>query len=286
MIKDKRGLEMEVIVRYIYITVGFLIILLIAGNFAGDIFPKTLSIETCRGSVFLRGAALEKTALAELIIPSLKCKTEYRCLTKGEKCSPGYEKVPVKGESQVKKEIADAMYNCWFQLGEGSVDFIGKKFRRESSCVICSRIIFDEAVREEVKTIDDFRKYLADTKAPNGQSYLQYISNNPKVKVEGTDQIIDLSKEYAVVYSIYTGEYFLSLVAGALPGATTGAVIGSYVGPIGTIVGGTIGGISGILWVEDIKKGDPKEQLVYSIQLTEFTAENIAKSCSTIESLI
>ena len=72
-------------------------------------YKETIDKEACHQSVILRNNALLKGEFG-LEIP-LNCKTQRI-------------KISSTNEESIKREIADAMYDCWWMLGEGKMQRI------------------------------------------------------------------------------------------------------------------------------------------------------------------
>src|SRR3989344_8001999 len=84
-------------------------------------FNSEIGKETCRNSVILRGT----TPLGKDTV-KLNCKTEEVCLTTGARCEQagaGAKVVKVQNQEQMQKALTELMYDCWWQMGEGKVDY-------------------------------------------------------------------------------------------------------------------------------------------------------------------
>ncbi len=308
MIKNKKGLTQQTIILLIVLLVSFAVIFMVLRGY-GEIIPETLTKEACRDSALLRAGAINNLKLAgrTLIgLPELKCKTEYKCLSSGGSCREGYGKVNVINDEAIKREFASSMAECWSTLGEGKVDFVGPELTTiQNVCVICSVISFDESAKTSRKEISGLANYLSENKLPlRNTTYLQYLSNNPRAELVGVGRPLDSSKEYAVIYGVYTKEYLTNLIgatAGGVAvgggavflGSKAGAVIGSVVGPIGTAGGLIVGGVAGFAagayggneitnWLKGIVS---KDEAVYSLHLVEYSPQEISAACRRIDSI-
>ena len=312
MILQKRGqLTQNTIVGMVLVVVGAALIILFIGKYTplyGDVFDT----ETCRGSVAARATIEKSTTLAELfkVKPKLACRTKDVCISSGGKCPTGSEKESVANEEDIKKEISKLMYDCWYQLGEGKLNFVEDELLNvrivdgkpvgSHVCVVCSRIKFSEDAKKDFKTLTGIGKYLAENKPLNSKfTYLQHFTKNPEVELLGEEKTLDLSKEYAIIYRISKKEFFSNLLGGgtgaalALGGAAKLGIIGTVAGPLGTISGIAIGGGIGFIGAyagesaisnlkDAIGKTDPK---VFYLELLEHDAPTIYKACADIEGL-
>ncbi len=255
---NKRGeLTSQQIVTIIILIVSFVIIL---------IFFLTLNLrseigkESCRNSVALRGSALGKGT-------SLNCKTEDVCLSMGGKCDEAGSNVQiikVKNQDELKEKLANLMYDCWYQIGEGKVDYLPTNYGTEANyCAICNRIYVDDNIRDKgwgKINAEEYYTYLADKKTPDGKTtmlyYLHGLSSLDSVfqSLEGTVNVNELNYDfgnkqgYALVTSISKeglwskGTFIgagIGVVAGVTAVATGGVSIPIYVAVIG---GGAAGG--------------------------------------------
>jgi len=200
------------VVTTIILIVSFVILLyFITSTFSDNISNR----EACHQSVVLR-ATLPGALNLNQYSP-LNCETEKICirgskfLGKG-KCEDSYgnkEKVTYKNVdnlNEVEKVIADEIVNCYSMMGEGKLSLFSHGLLNEfglgkvySSCVICSRIAFDNKTLND-KGINvskrDVYHYMLTHKIPNGnKSYYEYLLggragvsiNSPKESLEFTD---------------------------------------------------------------------------------------------------
>lgn len=191
MNKKAEGDYKWIIVGFILVAIVAVIILLFIKNWD---FAKSDSInkEICHNSVLTRNNAITKgTSFTPEIFP-LKCKTS---------------KIEIKtaDEKEIQKTIANAMYDCWWMLGEGEMDFMPSSglFKPESAeCVICSIIEFDEKVKEKNLQLD-LTDYLENTKIPQKDiTYSAYFEKNAgdNAEVGIISPQIETSQDQAVVF--------------------------------------------------------------------------------------
>lgn len=226
---------------------------------------KTSESEVCHNSVVTRGSGV----IPKESIP-LNCKTVYACLTKDGSCekmtSPDIKKVKTKEE--VYETLANEMADCWWQFGEGKLNYVGKDLLNKNLyCSICSQINFDDSLDMfENGEIDkrEFYDYLANTKMSDGTSYLDYL-----VGLEGSQEIkdtlsasgsdfgkINLEKQYYVMMGVVSdvsvlkwvlfgvgagaGVAVIVLTAGAGTPAVLAIAIGAATGGAGGYFAGTM----------------------------------------------
>lgn len=139
---------------------------------------------------------------------------EYR----GQQSNKKLPRDEKKREEAIKKAIADEIYLCLNQFGEGKLDLFGgpKKY-----CAVCSVIRFEDESQE----VKGFYDYLIENTVPNealskeGVTYLDYIqgySKTGQINREELDRYvkpgegdIDTSKPYAAVFVYAKSEPFV-----------------------------------------------------------------------------
>lgn len=247
---NKHGeITTQQIVLLIILLVSFAIILFLL--FRLNIGGETEK-ELCHNSVVTRGSA---------VIPAdaspLKCSRTYLCITKDGSCEgltkPEVEKVKTKEE--VYQILADEMADCWWMFGEGEVNYVGKDFKSNLYCSICSQILLDDSLSEIEgiqNNIDekDFYEYLENQKISEEQTYLEYLTGLKKVEyIEqsmaeegGSFGSFELGKQYFVMMGIYSdvgvGKWVIGagIVGGIIAIPFTGGV--SSVAVSALIIGG------------------------------------------------
>ncbi len=205
---EKRGeLSSAQIIGLVLAIVGFVIVLILLTSLD---FNSYSAEETCKLSVLTR-ATLPSNF--NQLVP-LKCTTKKICITDsvvGGKCEKfsgeeNVESVKLKsdaGESAkvIEEATANAMYECWNMMGQGKLDLfsgvdkplsnVGGQIFKEfgfdgtaaTSCVICSRIAFDDDINkknlDEISGKLDVNEYMASEKVPDGSgaTYLQAMSD-------------------------------------------------------------------------------------------------------------
>ncbi len=293
------------IVQYTLITIIILlasaaIVLLFLKAFP---FSETIDKEACRTSVALRNEAyLRGENILPEIVP-LKCKTEEITIT-------------TENEELIKRNLANAMYDCWWMMGEGKMQpFAESTWRNfgfegaQSACVICSTIEFDKGSKN--KKID-LLPYLVTSKIPlKDITYFEYFTDKADkgLATQLTTTSIDTNKVYTVVFMGVRGKSFwdvlkadagaLGLTAGATAFVAGGKGISKLIGVVskipvaGWIVTGVV--VVGTLATQAIitansnayvaQRCDGEWEGCYQIILSELTPEQINSVCRNIESI-
>ena len=125
---NKRGISGEFLVGVIITLVGAGILFLVFPSIQ-KLFTGTIDAESCHNSVLLRDTAIKKAGviggqLSASLIP-LKCKTEEI-------------KITTTDTDKIKNQIANAMYDCWWMLGEGKINFLASGWTGKNVCIFCS----------------------------------------------------------------------------------------------------------------------------------------------------
>ncbi len=225
---------------------------------------KTSESEVCHNSVVTRGSGV----IPKESIP-LNCKTVYACLTKDGSCeqmtSPDIKRVNTK--EQVYETLANEMADCWWQFGEGKLNYVGKDLLANNLyCSICTQISFDNSLDMfDNGEIDkaDFYDYLSSTKmSEDGITYLDYLSG-----LKGSQEIkstlatnnanfgkINLGKQYYIMMGVVSEVSALKWVAVGVGGGAiiaivilTGGGAAPLVVALGAAGGAGAGGAGGYL---------------------------------------
>ncbi len=231
-----------------YTIIGAILIIIAAGILFlvyGQL-PKNYDKEACHNSVIMRSNAILRGEGALPEVYPLNCKTE---------------KITVKDQDPelIKRTVANAMYDCWWMMGEGKLHPFSESGWRQSGmfgisrakCVVCSVIKFDDTLKENPKQFDLMR-YLSDTKVPlKNITYLEYFAENPGLRADRQVQVEQSTtkNDIAIIYMSIMGDDIgsmlkreiaipLSLVVGGLGGSK--ALTGSF-GTIGKLFMGGAG---------------------------------------------
>lgn len=227
------------------------------------------------------------------IIP-LKCRTEKVCITDSGKACPDLpqstrdspvETISIKSGDDARQivldTIAEKMYDCHDILGRGNLDFMPHTFTQKNYCFICSRIAFDDEVKQAVPSITyaELYRYLQQKKTDDGQSYLRFIysgwdnweasrdlfeqikEKNPSMKnMRYEDWKIQLNApggQAIIVQELPTGTW-KSWATGAGAVVATGLILTGVGAPVGVAIisGASLGGYA-------FFKTDPSGQFEY-----------------------
>ncbi len=259
MVKSKKGaiLQERVIVIILFIIVAAVIIALLIyeNNSAKGMVDK----EICHQSIVERSNSLFRgEGLNPIELIPLKCKTEE-------------VNIDNTNEEDIKTKIVESMYNCWWMLGEGKLDFFSSPSSyditnplvvEKMNCLVCSTITFSEKVKEKNLQID-LASYLQKAKIPSGVTYLSYFSegntnylNSDSNPTKGEDALkINTNQDLMLVYMQLKGPKVAEamkanigtgVVGGVVAFAGLGAAIGSIAGGVGAIPGAAAGALIGL----------------------------------------
>ncbi len=266
--KMKKAVMREQLIPIIVIIVSAAIIIFFLMKFQ---FQKMSEKEACRQSVVLRANALIRgtEAISEGLIP-LNCKTDYI-------------EIKTSDEEAIKKEIADAMYECWYMLGEGRLNFIVGD-PNKAYCLICSVISFSEETQKKVPVINDFITYLQTTIIPGKNiTYLQYLASNldPKLNVQqGIEDKIYTTQKQAIIFITGRTDNTINLVSRIGVSVGLGLTVAVFTG--GAAIPILVGMTTDILlqFTQAIT-----DEYTSSIILLPYDAQSISQVCQTIESI-
>ena len=260
LIKDKRGeLTSKQLVTIIILIVSFAIIILF---FVMLGLRKTIDTETCRNSVILRGSIpLGKDTV------QLKCKTTDICLSMGGDCDvirKGLVTIKVDNENELIKEMVTLLWDCWWMMGEGKVDYAsaGLGFQ-EPYCTICNKVYFDDKIKAEYTEGIPYSKiydYMQSTKVPErDETFLFSIYRvNSLDRIRGEilanhkydiyKQKLNPSKEHVTITATVKEGWAKSLISAGVGIVVGGGALilapvslGTSVVVGGALIGGAIG---------------------------------------------
>ena len=203
-IESKKGeLTTQQIVILIVLIVSFVIILFLIFrlNLGG-----TTNEEICHNSVVLNGQS-------SLTSGPLNCKTDYLCISASNSCtdfsSSNTATVPSGDKTKIMKALADEMSTCWYEFGEGQVDYASGSALGNKICALCSIVNFDSSLKSSKISYNDFYNYLKTTKKTDTQTYLQYLYSTNNLDdfnnfylTNYLSNTIDPSKEYFILTGI------------------------------------------------------------------------------------
>ncbi|MBT4166477.1 hypothetical protein HOE04_05545 [archaeon] len=185
MSRKKGEVSTAMIIGLVFLIVSFAVLLIFM--FRIDWFD-TIDRETCHQSVIYRSTFKTGPIEGSRVI-QLKCQTEKICLSMSGDCEElsDTKKNPVrkvklsrdveKAVEEIKDVFAEEMVNCHSMLGEGKLNFMPHNWGRKNYGLICSRIVFDDSVKNSIESIGhgDMYAYLEGKVASEGKSYLEYL---------------------------------------------------------------------------------------------------------------
>ncbi len=212
---------------FVVVLIIALVVLLVLGVFNQRLLgaqSQAEDTEICHTSVLARAATRIPIISPEGAVP-LQCKTTYETISEPD-------------IDEIRRQLANKMVDCWWQMGEGKYDFFGDVDEDRPRCVICSVHSFvPELAKKYPGGLEGFTRYLAQEKIPGkDQTYLQYLTKNPESTGYYTKQtindVLDLHKKYAVL--IANGD------------KTTWSRVFSFTGKGALIGGGTAAALVGL----------------------------------------
>lgn len=293
--KEKKGQERSEIVWWVIALIGLGVLGVFAYRFYAET-PALLDKEACKESVAKR-SLWGINILDDSLKPELRCKTQPIRITSTD-------------TNVIKKDLSNAIYDCWDMLGQGKVDIFSYTSGPISEgppnrCIICSTIQFNENVRKKVPRVDGLLSYMHKTKIPRKSiTYYEFLYNKEASDTEFESDInirssISTKENYAVLFvasrdlanlADFFNVYGTQVGVGIGGGAATGAVIGLVGGPIGAAAGAVIGGSIAAIgsWVESLAEGTaggcPGNVGCYALVLIPYNARELT-ACDSLESL-
>jgi len=245
---SKKGeLTTQQIIILIVLLISFIVILYFLFRLN---IGKSSEEEICHNSIVMKGNPILSKGDV-----SINCKRAYVCLSKDGSCeamtNPEIKKVGDNPE-ETYKVLADEMAGCWWMFGEGKINYVGKDFKENFYCSICSQLAFDNSlsdIEEFNESLDErvFYKYLEENEISEGQTYLNYLGLNSVEQIEetlsqegGSFGTFEFSKQYFIMTGIYSEVGVWKWVAGL---AAVGAVAGGIVATPFTGGASAIGGV-------------------------------------------
>ncbi len=167
----KKGMEMSTLVVIIVALAGLLVMGYSLKSIA-DVTQGTTDKQVCKQSIELRATTkLKFISETQTIDIPIKCKSKNDF---------------IKNENDFKKInqiIANDMYDCWDQFGEGKLDFLfSRDFFDNTYCFVCSKISVANTSLQN-KDIIGLGDYLKNEEIPNlGQTYANFLYPEKVVK--------------------------------------------------------------------------------------------------------
>lgn len=199
-------------------------------------------------------------------------------------CPVEYITIPDTNENDQRRMIADAMYRCWYNYGEGNIKLFSANDQK--FCAICSLIQFED--KED--SLDGLPYWLMTQKVPlkregHYPTYYEFICGN-KPSTEALQKIrqedialLQGSKKYATLFTYMeeskwsASERFLTGAAIGFGVTVAGIILTPLTGGIGTAaLGAMVVGTAGAAM--DTGSGKIETNLVF----LPYNTENIKKA--------
>lgn len=204
MFFNKKGMSQEVLVGFVLVALALVIYLLFLTTLKSSTNSASEK-EICKLSVEANSKRLEFKGVE--VTPGL---SDLKCPT---------QKVTIKDPEKIKLILANEMYDCWDQFGQGKIKFLDTD--TNTYCAICSKVSFEGNAQN--KQLDGFINYLADTRIRDNSNipittidytYLRFLTdyeNTPdllnNIKITQTDRL-DTSSPYAIMFLYYKQQTF------------------------------------------------------------------------------
>jgi hypothetical protein len=245
MKKEKKGaiIQGKIIGIIILIIVAAIIIAFVVTELA--IGRTAVNKQDCYNTVVARNNAFVRGEFVQTELVPLRCKTEEIA-------------IKTTNEEEIKKTIANAMYDCWWMLGEGKMNFLKDdayirlmpkdSYAEKVACLLCSTITFDEKVKDKNLQLDVL-SYMETTKIPiKNMTYLDFLTNSENSELDTSQATttdrknVNTGQDYAVIYlSAKGGKLGNEIVRNMVP-----AAVWSLIGTAGTAIVGIILSATGV----------------------------------------
>ena len=301
----KKAVDMSL--NSVILGVVFIIIMVKAAPIMYTLLFSKSDIETCRMSVAAKSLSIKiasfGTSLVDPVQLHLECHTGFLVAKKGgvydkNKKLTDFSESKFQGKDlqyKLKTGIADRMRDCWYMFQNGERDPFSR-LGGDNHCVECYEIVFDNDVKSEVKTLDDFSGFLNVGKANTKDTYLKYLYGTEVENAKELPRIdLDTTKSYAVTYyrntfsvnlakTAFGASTALGCVGGAVVGVQVGGIAGTVVPGAGNVVGAIFGGGVGCAagLVTGIIAADKVSGIGKSMGVSVVDVEKLGKDCEKL----
>ncbi len=275
----KKGVDYMEIVPYAVVAIVVFIASILVIKNLGYSFEESGNLQTCKFSVLQKA----KFIIGKIDVGNfeLKCPTAKVNLLDSKDDKVKREKnIFVKDQEDVKRAVANEMYDCWSKFGEGKVLFVsGFHISQQAECYMCSNILFGKNAAANTKIgneIRNFDEYLAKEKVPaRNVTYWEYFTGSIRTDASKGSINLEIDKPIAVTFNVVRKSIWGDILKSAPPGFAAGAGVGA-VGLLGSnpvgwavaagaavvVVGGTIFSVQdeeatafvGVSSVDDVKE--------------------------------
>lgn len=176
-------------------------------------------------------------------------------------CITTSEVIKTNKEEEIYEQLAQNMYLCWDQYGEGKIDFYSNWDwgAANTHCRICSEIKINNKITRDNIDIDEFEGYLSNNNPPtHEETYAEYFLGTENAQIDFGSGKLEFDKEipFYTVFSIVKHKRDgivkpTAIAAGTCAvGISLGAKIGVILAPFtGGVSIPTVAGIGCILGV-------------------------------------
>ncbi len=123
----------------------------------------------------------------------------------------------VKTENEIYKKLADNMYDCWDEYGQGESDFYSDLITFENGlnaplyCRVCSEIKIDPSLEQSKRSvdIDKFEEYLTNNHPPGTrETYAEFFTkaDNAKLNFGSGNLELNPDKKLYIMFTAYKGK--------------------------------------------------------------------------------
>jgi hypothetical protein len=193
---NKKG-DWNTVSKWIYALVIIVILWIVFVSF-GDFLYGSGNKAACKNWVYRNSVSVAKEVVGDF---------------ENSPCITTEEKIKEIDETKMYEKLAQNMYDCWDQYGQGDVDFYSDIDwgSSDAHCRICSEIEFDEKVKKEIKEIDvdRFEIYLSNNNPPNHkETYAEFFTKSDNSKIDfGSGKIPLEDKFYTMFVVNKRGDY-------------------------------------------------------------------------------
>lgn len=145
---ERKGeLSSTQLITIIILIISFAVIVIFIVNLS---LKSETEKQSCRNSVVLRGTP----GIGGNV--KLDCKTQSVCISKGASCKePSDVTIKVSGRTELLDKLTNLMYDCWWQMGEGKVNYLPSSLGgTRNYCAICDIVHFGDDLKAD-KTMNN-----------------------------------------------------------------------------------------------------------------------------------
>ena len=233
---NKKGMMRNIIGAILVLVIAGILFYVISLMFSSS--GSTIDREVCRDWILLKSQS--KILGRPLVGENTPCKTDIIEIKKTD-------------EYEIKQDIANEMYDCWYQFAEGDKDFLSDWdwFKGDNWCFVCSKIDFSEKVQNEVPEIIDFSDFLATESMPlhGEKTFFEYFydTEEREISVDDFPVNLDTSTPLYVVFFADKKATTANYIRGTIPtlALPIGACVVSVIATVAS--GGALSPVAGVV---------------------------------------